>query len=349
MGIFSGAYSVPGEDDGFKLAVDQINASGGILGRRVEFKEFNTDITAQGASSATALALQYHPDVVIGYGVSAGLAAAAAALDRAGALVIDNTLDASTSPKALGSGLYFRMSVTDPQFATGADEYLFQTLGVTRMMVINTNDAAPSEGAALILADATARGVQTMHESVSPEVTDLTTEVLAAKSFGAQAIWEWGYPTTDGLLIKQAASNGYDGYIMTFSAELAAAAGLIPTNLLTDKIFALSGEGAPQVSGSSASKAYRSAFVSKFDFSPSTAIGNCNYDALYVYRQAATDAGSANPQSVAAALRKEDYHGVCGEVKSDSNQDLLHSLDILTFPGDKETLAGTVTDLASPF
>jgi branched-chain amino acid transport system substrate-binding protein len=349
MGIFSGAYSVPGGDDGFKLAVDQINASGGILGRKVEFKEFNTDITPEGASSATALALQYHPDLVVGYGVSTGLAAAAAALDRAGALVIDNTLDASTSPKALGSQLYFRMSVTDPQFAIGADEYLFQDLGVTKMMVVNTNDAAPSHGGALIVGDAAAHGVQTMHASVSPEVTDLTAEVLAAKAFGAQAIWEWGYPTTDGLLIKQAAANGYDGYIVTFSAEFAAVAGLIPTSLLTHKIFALSGEGAPQVSDSSASRAYRSAFVAKFDSSPSTAISNCNYDALYMYRQAVTDAGSTNPRSVAAALRNEDYRGVCGEERSDSNQDLLHSLDLLTFPGGKETLAGTVTDLSSPF
>jgi branched-chain amino acid transport system substrate-binding protein len=349
MGIFSGPYSVTGGDDGFKLAVDQINATGGILGRRVEFKEFNTDITAEGASSATALALGYHPDVVIGYGVSAGLVAAAKALDRSGVLVIDNTLDATTSAKALGSQLYFRMSLTDPQFAIGADQYLFRNLGVTRMMVINTNDAAPSQGAAVILGDATAQGVQTMHESVSPEVTDLTSEILAAKAFGAQAIWEWGYPTTDGLLIKQAAANGYNGYLMTFSAEVAASAGLIPTSLLTGRIFALSGEGAPQVSGSSASQAYRSAFTSKFDVTPSTAVSNCNYDALYLYRQAATDAGSADPLAVGAALRKADYQGVCGQERSDSNQDLLHTLDILSFPGAKETLAGTVTNIASPF
>src|ERR1700737_4243344 len=66
MGIFHGQFATPGADNGFKLAVNEVNASGGIMGRQVEYKEFDTDITPQGASTATSLAVEYKPVVVIG-------------------------------------------------------------------------------------------------------------------------------------------------------------------------------------------------------------------------------------------------------------------------------------------
>jgi branched-chain amino acid transport system substrate-binding protein len=349
MSILSGPFAVPGGDNGFKLAVSEINSSGGILGRQIQYKEFNTDITPQGATTATALALEYHPDLVVGYGVSAGLAASASSLNSAGVLVIHNTLDSITSPKALGSNLYYRLSLTDPQFASGADSYLFQQRGVKKMYIIHTSDAAPTDGAALIEADAKANGVATQTASVAPTATDLTAQILAAKNFGAQAIWEWGYPTTDGLLIKQAAANGFTGDIMTFSAGAAAKAGLIPTSLLTDKIFSVSVSCAPEVLTTPEATAYNQAFMAKYGTAPSTAVANENYDALYLYKTAATTAGSTDSKTVAAALRNVTHQGVCGEEKPDSNQNLEHSLAILSFPGAKETLAKLVTDVQSSY
>jgi branched-chain amino acid transport system substrate-binding protein len=349
MTILTGPYATPGSDNGFKLAVDQINASGGIMGRMIEYKEFNTDITPQGATTATQLALEYKPDLVVGYGVSSGLAASASALNSAGVVVIHNTLDSITSPKALGSNLYFRLQLTDPQFATGADNFLFQTQNVKKMTVINTSDAAPTDGAALILADAKTNNVQTQHFSVSPAVTDLTPQILAAKSFPADAIWEWGYPTTDGLLIKQAAANGYSGDMMTFSAEAAAKSGLIPTSLLTSKIFSVTASCAPEVLGTPQAQAYVTAYTAKYGSAPTSAIANENYDAVNIYKAAVTAAGSLDAHAVAAAMKNVDNQGNCGEEKADANNNLQHSLTVLTFPGAKESLAKLVTNIPSPY
>jgi branched-chain amino acid transport system substrate-binding protein len=349
MGIFSGPYSVPGGDDAFKLAVKQINAGGGILGRMVEYKEFNTDITPQGAVTATQLAVQYKPNVVIGYGVSGGLAASASALNQAGVPVIHNTLDGITSDKALGSNLYFRMSLTDPQLAGGSDQYLFNNLNVKKMVVINTSDAAPSDGAKLILADAASHGVQTQHFTVPPTVTDLTTQILAAKSFGAQAIWEWGYPTTDGLLIKQAAANGYSGAIMTFSAESAAVAKLIPESLLTQNIYSLALTCAPALSNSSVATSYTQAFTAAYGVPPTTFTANYNYDSLNIYKTAVTAAGSTDPKAVQAAMLNVNNNGVCGQEKPDSYQNLMHTLEIINFPGSKDNLAATIPNLPAGY
>jgi len=349
MSILSGPYASPGSDNAFKLAVSEINANGGIMGRQIEYKEFNTDITPQGAVTATDLALQYKPDLVIGYGVSAGLKASASALNSAGVVVIHNTLDSITSPTSMGSQLTFRLSLTVAQNATGADNFLFQTQNVKKMTVINTSDSAPSDGATQILSEAKTAGVATQHFVVSPAVTDLTAPVLAAKSFPADAIWEWGYPTTDGLLIKTAAANGYNGDIMTFSAQSAAALGLIPKTLLTNKIFSIPVSCAPEVLNTAAAQKYDAAYTAKYGTAPTSAVANENYDAVYLYMNAVQQAKSFDAHAVATALGNLDYQGVCGEEKSDSNHNLLHSLALLTFPNSTESLAKLVTNIPSPY
>ena len=223
MGIFSGANFTPGADNAFKLAIDEINSSGGIAGRQLEYKEFDTGITPQGAINATSLALQYTPSVFIGFSISAGLKASIDAVNSAGVPVIHNTLASLTSPKSLGSDLTFRMYASTAQFAAASDAYLMGTLAVKRLMIINTADSAPTEGAQYIQSDSDKNGVTTMHRSVSPTVTDLTEPVLAAKGMNAQAIWEWGVVerVSTGLLATRIGLQPVGAQMLTVANYLA--------------------------------------------------------------------------------------------------------------------------------
>jgi branched-chain amino acid transport system substrate-binding protein len=348
MGIFSGSQAESGADNAFKLAVDEINASGGVAGRKLEYKEFNTDITPQGAVNATSLALQYQPSAFIGYSVSAGLKASIDAVNSAGVPVIHTTLASLTSPKSLGSDLTFRMYGTTAQFAEAADGYLLGTLGVKRMMIINTADSAPTEGAQYIQGDAEKGGVTTMRRSVSPSVTDLTEPVLAAKGMNAQAIWEWGYSPTDALIVKTAAANGFTGNIMTFSVGGAARSGLIPTSLLTDKVNAVN-PCAPYVLQTPEAKKFVAAYKAKFGTEVNDSVSATWYDSVYLLKDALLAAGSSDPKAVAAALKTVDHHGICGEEKADANHNLIHSVQILKFTGGAPVLVKDVQNLASPF
>jgi branched-chain amino acid transport system substrate-binding protein len=350
MGIFSGANFTPGADNAFKLAVDEINAGGGVAGRQIEYREFDTGITPQGAIAATSLALQYQPTLFIGYGISAGLKASIDAVNSAGVPVIQGTLASLTSPKSLGSDLTFRMYATTAQFATAADGYLLGTLGVKKMMIINTADSAPTEGGQYIQADADKAGVTTMHRSVSPSVTDLTEPVLAAQGMNAGAIWEWGYATTDALVTKTAAANGFTGNIMTFTAGSAARNGLIPTSLLTDKVngvnpcapYALTATN-PQA------KTFVAAYKAKFGIEVNDSVSSTYYDAVYLFKEALLAAGSSDPKAVAAKLKTIDHHGICGEEKADANHNLIHDVQILKFTGGTPSLVKNIQNIPSPF
>jgi branched-chain amino acid transport system substrate-binding protein len=348
MGIFSGSSYVPGSDNAFKLAVDEINAAGGVGGRQIEYKEFDTNITPQGAVNATALALQYQPSAFVGYSISAGLKASIDAVNSANVPVIQTTLASLTSPKSLGSDLTFRMYGATAQFAAAADGYLFDTLGVKRMMIVNTADSAPTEGASYIQTDADKGGVTTMHRSVSPAVTDLTEPVLAAKAMNAQAIWEWGYGTTDALITKTAAANGYTGNIMTFSAGSAARTGLIPTSLLTDKVNAVN-PCAPYVLQTAEAKKFVAAYKAKYGTDVNDSVSATWYDAVYLLKDAMLSAGSSDPKAIAAKLKTVDHKGICGEEKADANHNLIHSIQILKYTNGVPVLVKDVQNIPSPF
>jgi branched-chain amino acid transport system substrate-binding protein len=348
MGTFSGASYNPLSYNGFKLAVDEINSAGGIKGRQVEYKEFDTGFTPQGAVNATSLALQYQPTVFIGYSISAGLKASIDLVNSSGVPVLHSTLASLTSPKSLGSELTFRIYATTAQFAAAADGYLFETLKVKRMMIINTEDSAPTEGAQYIGVDANKAGVTTQKRSVSPTVTDVTEPILAAKNLNAQAIWSWGYPTTDALVAKTAAANGYSNYIMTFSVGSAARNNLIPTSLLTDKLMGVN-PCAPYAIDTPEAKKFVSAYKAKFGVDLNEATSGQYYDAVYVLKDAIEQAGSSEPTAVAAKLAKTDHKGVCGEVKTDANHNMIHSVQILKFTGGQPSLVKNVQNLATLF
>jgi branched-chain amino acid transport system substrate-binding protein len=349
LSILSGPNFVKGGDNAFKMAVEEINAAGGINGRQLEYKEFDTDITPQGAVNATNLAIQYDPTLIVGYGVSAGLKASISAINNAGLPVMHGTLASLTSPSSLGSQLTFRVgSPTTAQYAKAADDYLFQDQGVKSLMMINTQDSAPTEGAKYILDDAAARGVKTEHRAVSPTVTDMTEPILAAKSMNADAIWNWGYATTDALTVKTAAANGYTGKIMTFSAGTAARVGLIPASLLTDNITAVNA-CAPYVLDTDAAKKFVDAYKAKYGTALNDSVAAWQYDAVYLFKQAVEKAGSTDPKQVAQQLTTADYNGVCGELKTDSNHNLIHQVPIIKYTGGAPTLVKLQTNLDSPF
>jgi branched-chain amino acid transport system substrate-binding protein len=348
MGIFSGANFNPIGNNGFKLAVDEINAAGGVRGRQIEYKEFDTGITPQGAVNATSLALQYQPTVFIGYSISAGLKASIDLVNGAGVPVIHSTLASLTSPKSLGSDLTFRIYATTAQFAAAADGYLFDTLNVKRMLILNTEDSAPTEGAQYIGVDANKAGVTTQKRSVSPTVTDLTEPILAAKNMNAQAIWSWGYAPTDALVAKTAAANGYSNYIMTFSVGTAARNNLIPTSLLTDKLMSVN-PCAPYVLDSPEAKKYVAAYKAKYSTDVNEAVASQFYDAVYVMKSAIEQAGSSEPKAVAAKLANTDRKGICGDLKADANHNLIHSVQIVKFTGGTPSLVKNVQNLATQF
>ncbi|WP_236794686.1 ABC transporter substrate-binding protein [Amycolatopsis sp. GM8] len=346
MGIITGPSHLDGWDNSFKLAVDEINAAGGVLGRQIEYKEFDSGITPQAAADATNLAVEYQPNLIIGYSVSAGLKASIPGINAAGVPVIHNTLAKLTSPDSLGSQLTFRLSPTGNQYATASYQYLTQKAGARSIALVNTQDASPAEGAGEFQAEAAKGGVRVEHRAVSPTVTDLTEPVLAAK--GSDALFVWGYNETDALAVKTAAANGYQGQYLGFNTAAAAQNNLIPAGLLTDKVHAMS--FCPlEVLDTPAAQKYQQAYTAKYGVPPGNSSTSSYYDAVYIFKNVAEQIKSVDPGQIVAGLAKVDYQGACGEEKADAQHNLSHSVSILSFAGGKQKVDSTMNNLDAGF
>ncbi|MEU4244535.1 branched-chain amino acid ABC transporter substrate-binding protein [Actinoplanes sp. NPDC026619] len=346
MDILQGPNATEGGDRGLQLAVEEINAAGGINGHKLEVKSYNTDITPQGAATATNLALKDKPTIMIGFGVSAGLKASINAINQAGIPVLHKTLASITSPESLNSKLTFRIGPTTDMYAKAGDSHLFDTYSAKKVLVVHTSDAAPTEGAASIKKDAEAAGVQVIERSVPPTVTDLTEAVLAAKD--VDAVWEWGYATTDALFVKQMQQNGVTKPINTFSVHSAARSGLIPQSLLSDKISYVSACGADALQTPEAVK-FRAAFAKKYGAGATEPFQPSYYDAVYLLKAAVEKAASTEPAKVATALETIEYTGVCGTFKSDAEHNMLHNVPVVNFPGGQPALTKNYDALESAF
>jgi branched-chain amino acid transport system substrate-binding protein len=346
MDILQGPNAIKDGDRALKMAIDEVNAAGGIDGRKVEYKSYNTDITPAGATTATNLALKDNPTIIIGYGVSAGLKASIPAINQAGIPVLHRTLAALTSPKSLGSDLTFRMGPTTEMYAKAGDGHLITSLGAKKLLIVHTSDAAPTEGAAAIKKDAAAAGVEVVERAVPPTVTDLTEAVLAAR--GVDAVWEWGYATTDGLFLKQLKQNGVDVPVNTFSAGSAASSGLIPADLLTKNVSYVAACGVDTLQTPTAEE-FRAKYAKSFPGQPIEPFNPTFYDAVHLLKAAVEKAGTTEPKALAKALADVTYDGICGTYKADANHNMIHNVPVVNFPDGKAALVNNYTDVPSSF
>ncbi|WP_328912205.1 MULTISPECIES: ABC transporter substrate-binding protein [unclassified Streptomyces] len=346
LGILSGPNAVKGSTDAFELAIKQINAEGGINGRTVEYKKFDTDITPQGAARATSLALRYRPVALVGYSVTSGLKASILSIKGAGIPVLHNTLGSLTSAKNLKYDRAFRMGPTTTQYAEAANSYLIDTLGVKSFLMLHTEDAAPSEGARKVIDNARSKGIRTTERAVPPNVTDLTEPVLAARK--ADAIWEWGYATTDALVVKQAAQNNVKVPVMTFSVGSAVASGLLPAELATKNTLNVSNCGAA-VLRTPESEKFVAAYTKAYGRSPADYLSPNNYDSMYLIKAAIEQAGSTDGAKVSDALRTITRDGACGTLKADDKNNMFQNVPVLSWEGGKPTLAKLEEKLPTDF
>jgi branched-chain amino acid transport system substrate-binding protein len=346
LNILSGPQAIQGQAYPLELATKEINDAGGINGRQIEFKAFDTGITPEGATKATSLALEYQPMAVIGYSVSSGLKASVPSLRAAGIPVLHDTLSSLTSAQSLGYDRAFRMTPTTTQLAEAANRYLIDELHVKSLLMLHTQDAGPSEGAEKVVASAQRAGARIVERAVPPSVTDLTEPILAAR--GLDAVWVWGYATTNALAIKQAAQNSVRLPIMTVGLEIAINNRLLPDNPATKDIYSVSRCGAP-VRGTPKPKEFVADFTAAYGSTPGDSYIPNSYDGMYLLKAAIEKARSTDGAKVAEALKTVTLDGACGTVKADANNNMYHDVAVTSWVGAKSALAELVENLHTDF
>jgi branched-chain amino acid transport system substrate-binding protein len=199
---------------GTVLAVEQINAAGGLLGRPLEL--LTEDTESKPGESGTAVRKLIARDKVIAV---LGEVASSRSLEGAPicqAARIPMISPASTNARVTAIGNYiFRVCFIDPFQGPVMAKFGLQTLKVRRIAVLSSASSAYSVGLAKYFTAAfVAGGGQVVADPrYSEGDKDFAAQLTAIRASGAEAIFSPGYYAEGALIVKQARELGFTGPI----------------------------------------------------------------------------------------------------------------------------------------
>ena len=210
----TGSEATYGNDmlNAVRIAADEINEGGGLLGRQVELVVGDSACDPQAAvNAASKLASQNVDGVVGGYCSGATLPT----LKTYGDANIPFVITASNSTQLIPAnpGNAFMINSTGDDQAAKALEFL-EGQGVNSLAIVDQGDAYSQDLAGLTADEWQAAGHEVaLRETVSKGEQDYSALVTKIRSANPDAVFWTAYYADGGLLIRQLRQGGYQGTI----------------------------------------------------------------------------------------------------------------------------------------
>lgn len=212
VGPITGDAAIYGQAvmNGCQIAVDEINAAGGVNGAQIQFK-FEDDV-ADGETSVNAYnsLMDWGMQVLVGP-VTTGSAISVSAKvyeDRVFAL----TPSASSPDVTAGKDNMFQLCFTDPNQGSGSAVYMGTNMAGAKVAVIYRNDDAYSQGIRdTFVTEAPNQGIEVVYEGTFTKdtATDFSVQLTAAQSAGADTVFLPIYYQPASVILAQAKAMGY--------------------------------------------------------------------------------------------------------------------------------------------
>ena len=308
---------------GAEMAIKDINAKGGVLGKKLKLEVGDDQCDPKQAVPVAQSMVQKHVVFMAGHYCSGNSIPASAVYVENNILQIT---PASTNPLLTdgaaqkGWKTVFRTCGRDDQQGVVAGKYLASKYKGKKIAILDDQSPYGAGIAIETKKNMNAAGVQeTLRDSFQKGDKDFTALVSKMKQMGIDVVYVGSYHTETGLMMKQAADQGYKPQ---FIAEDA---------LVTDefwKIAGPAGEGLlmtfpPEPRDNPAAKAVVAEFkAAGYDPEGYTLY---TYAAFQVWAQAANESKTTDPQKLAVALRKGTYQTVLGTIQYDEKGDIKHS------------------------
>jgi branched-chain amino acid transport system substrate-binding protein len=194
---------------GVKMAIDEINARGGVLGRPlVLITEDNQSRNGDSATIARKLVSRDKVVAVLNGGTSSHCLEAAPVCQNARVPLIATT---ATNAKITEVGSYiFRNCFIDEFQGSVMARFATKTLKLERVAVLTSASAVASVGLAKVFRESFTRlgGKVSVEQKYSEGDKDFRAQLTAIKASGAQGIFVPGYYTEAALICRQARDLG---------------------------------------------------------------------------------------------------------------------------------------------
>jgi branched-chain amino acid transport system substrate-binding protein len=318
----TGATSGTNFDNGVKLAVKEINAIGGILGRKIEYTSSDTQSAPQTAKALAQKAVDDGAYIVMGPVFSGSILVSMAETRRAG--IPNFTGGESAAITQQGNPYIFRTSFTQATAMPKVARYIKDTIKAKTIAIVWVNNDFGKGGRDTVMKALEAQGIKIAADiSTDPGQVDFSSPVLKVKQSNADAVFVYTNEEESARALRELKKQGYDKPIVG------------ETTLTSQKVIEMAGEaanGAVAHVGLSADapqptiKAFDGRFQKEYKYKTDHN-GLKGYSAMYIVKAVTERIGKFDPKAFAAAmhgatLSAKDYPGVLLDVTFDQNGDL---------------------------
>lgn len=318
----AGVYQI----NGAKMALEEINKAGGVLGRQIELRIEDNQSTNPGSVLAVSkLTSGGDLAALIGSVRSTQIQAVAPTVMKAGLPMMiggtDYGLTHSNNP------WIFRARPNDGYSAKVIADYGVNTLKLKKWAIVHSTDAFGNGGKNNLTESLKALGITPVTvQGFTSNSQDFTPIVLAIKQSGADVVSSYIANSTDvGIFAKQLRQLGVKAEwvgspsLSTDTAMKLAADALHGTYSIAD--FA--------IGSSPEAEAYAKKYKDKYKIEPDL-YSAWSYDAVNLLALAIKNANSTKPDDIKKALHGiKGYKGVEGTYTFDKNGDGLHGYNIV--------------------
>ena len=324
---------------GYEMALEEWNAKGGVLGRKVEmvFEDDKADPT-EAANAFSKLINDNHVVAIAGSVTSSCSLAGAPIAQRAGVPMITPT---STNPKVTEQGDYiFRACFIDPFQGTVAAKFAFNNLKAQKAGVIYDIGQDYNTGLAEFFKKGFGDlgGEVVSYEGYPDGTTDFNAQLTKILEQKPDVIYSPNYYNDDGLIAKQARSLGFTGPILGGdgwdSPDLVKIGGDAVNNCYFTNHFSKDDKR-------SEVQNFVKTYTDKYGEAPD-ALAALGYDAMNILLTAIQKAGSTDGVKIKDAMKDIDYQGVTGHVKFDENRNPVKSAVVLKVENGKQVYVTTI-------
>jgi branched-chain amino acid transport system substrate-binding protein len=318
-------------DKAARLAAEQLNASGGVLGKKI--KIVTLDTRGDGAEAANAVTRLIDVEKA-----NAILGEVASTLSLQGGPIaqrrkIPMVSPSSTNPKVTQIGDYiFRVCFIDPFQGKVMANFTRQTLKLDKVAILKDvkNDYSIGLADAFQKSFVAGGGTIVVEQSYSAGDTDFSAQLTAIKASGAQAIWVPGYYAEVGAIARTAARLGVKVPLLGGDGWDAPELFAIGGDALNGSYF--SNHFAPDQASPLAQK-FVADFKAKYGQEP-TGLGALGYDGVMVIADAMKRAGKVDGAAVRDALAStKNYDAVTGRITMDKDRNPEKSVVVLKIDG----------------
>jgi branched-chain amino acid transport system substrate-binding protein len=338
--------------NGALLAIKEINAKGGILGKQIEAVSHDTRYDmALTAQVAQQFVEEDKVAAVVGFTDSDSVLAAGPIIQAAGIPFITAGATSPQLPDQVGD-LFFMACFGDNVQAAAGAEYAYENFGHTAYLLSDNG----VEYTTLLAGYFKTRfeqlgGTVVLEDTYADDATDFSSQITKLRALSEQPSFYYvaAMPYNVGPVVRQMRDAGLDGPIVGGDGYD------------TPDILSVAGDSANNVYftthalmdtdlGTDGIKAFIAAYTAEYGHAPENAFAALGYDSMNLLADAITRAGSTDATAIQEAmLATKDFPGITGTITFANGSHIPQKgVTLIKIDGGKFTLGAEVVPEVVP-